>query len=435
MELRAMSSRAGSVLAAMNDSIEVGSTADKRKFIGFVILLLLCAGVVRLLLAEQYAGFRSDQSLFVQWMGSVREYGLGGAFAANGNINYPPLFLWIMGLYGDLLAALGISTYAGAISFKFLLILIDLAAILLAVKLTESMSNYNWRSFVLVLFALNPALMTDSAVWGQVDMLHSMLMLLAVVLLSNRPFMSGIIFALALLTKFQAITILPVIGIWLLIVLLRERKFRPLLMWITGFVCPWIVTLSYFGAAGSLGEMISQAYTDAVGFYTSATMNAMNIWFYIIGIDPGTNDTQIMAAGISMRNIGFLLLFIAVIGICGYVYRSREESTTVLLKASAALSLAFFMLPTEIHERYSIPALVFTILVLLKDKQWTLPAGLLTLTVLMNLIIVLDNRVTAGTGVWIAIVNVFVLLWMFRSLWVGARRVIVQAQVSKAGEG
>ena len=266
-------------------------------------------------------------------------------------------------------------------------------------------------------------------------MLHSMLMLLAVVLLSNRPFMSGIIFALALLTKFQAITVLPVIGIWLLIVLLRERKFRPLLMWITGFVCPWIVTLSYFGAAGSLGKMISQAYTDAVGFYTSATMNAMNIWFYIIGIDPGTSDTQIMAAGISMRNIGFLLLFIAVIGICSYVYRSREESTTVLLKASAALSLAFFMLPTEIHERYSIPALVFTILVLLKDKRWTLPAGLLTLTVLMNLIIVLDNRVTAGTGVWIAIVNVFVMLWMFRSLWVGARRVIVQAQdVSKAGE-
>ena len=147
-----MSSRAGSVLAAMNDSIEVGSTADKRKFIGFVILLLLCAGVVRLLLAEQYTGFRSDQSLFVQWMESVREYGLGGAFAADGNINYPPLFLWIMGLYGDLLAALGISTYAGAISFKFLLILIDLAAILLAVKLTESKRNYNWRAFVLVLF-------------------------------------------------------------------------------------------------------------------------------------------------------------------------------------------------------------------------------------------------------------------------------------------
>ena len=50
-------------------------------------------------------------------------------------------------------------------------------------------------------------------------------------------------------------------------------------------------------------------------------------------------------------------------------------------------------------------------------------AGLLTLTVLMNLIIVLENRVTAGTGVWIAIVNVFVMLWMFGSLWV-ERRVI-----------
>lgn len=418
----------------MNDSLEMGSTADKRKFIGFVILLLLCAGVVRFLLAEQYTGFISDQGLFVQWMESVRENGLGGAFASNGNINYPPLFLWMMSLYCDLLHTLGISIYAGAVSFKFLLILIDLTAILLAVKLTSSISNYNWRSFVLVLYALNPALMTDSAVWGQVDMLHSMLMLLAVVWLSDRPFRSGIIFALALLTKFQAITVLPVIGIWLLIRLVKERKFRPLLMWVLGFVCPWMVTLSYFGAAGSLGKMISQAYTDAVGFYTSVTMNAMNIWFYVMGIDPGTRDTQIMAAGISMRNFGFLLLVIAVIGICLYVCLSREASTAVLLKASATLSLAFFMLPTEIHERYSIPALVFTVMVLLKDKQWTLPAGLLTLTVLMNLIIVLDNNVTAGTGVWIAIVNILILLWMFRSLWLGARGKPIPAAASEAGE-
>ncbi|MFC5652018.1 hypothetical protein ACFPYJ_23455 [Paenibacillus solisilvae] len=424
----------------MNDAHEMDSVADRRKFIGFVILLLMCAGVVRFLLAEEYTGFISDQGLFVQWMESVREYGLGGAFAANGNINYPPLFLWVMGLYGDLLHALGISTYAGAISFKFLLILIDLAAVVLAVWLTAGISNYNWRSFILVLFALNPALMTDSAVWGQVDMLHSMLMLLAMMWLSNRPFMSGVIFALALLTKFQAITVLPVIGIWLLIVLVKERNFRPLLMWTIGFITPWMAALSYFGAAGSLGIMISQAYTDAVGFYISVTMNAMNIWFYIIGIAPGTNDTEILAAGVTMRNFGFGLLFISVIGICLYVYRSREESTAVLLKASAALCLAFFMLPTEIHERYSIPALVFTVFVLLKDKRWVLPAGLLTLTVMMNLIIVLDNNVTAGTGVWIAIVNVFVLIWMHRLLWMGAGSGIAEslpslpALTNEAGE-
>ncbi|MBW7453738.1 hypothetical protein ACFOLF_22325 [Paenibacillus sepulcri] len=418
----------------MNDPLELESIADKRKFAGFVILLVLCAAAVRLALAEQYPGFISDQRLFVQWMESVRDLGLGGAFAANGQINYPPLFLWIMSLYGDLLHALGISANAGSVSFKSLLILIDLAAIALVIKLASSVGNYNWRSFTIVLFALNPALMTDSAVWGQVDILHSMLMLLAVIWLPRRPFMSGIIFALAMLTKFQAITVFPVIGIWLLTGLAKERKFRPLLMWAAGFVCPWIATLGYFGAAGSLGKMISQAYTDAVGFYTSATMNAMNIWFYVMGTDPNTPDTEYMAIGITIRNFGFLLLFLAVVGICLYIYRSREESITVLLKASASLCLAFFMLPTEIHERYSIPALVFTLLVLLKDKKWTLPAGLLTLTVLMNLIIVLDDNVNYGTGVWMAIVNLFVLLWMFRSLWTGAGRDPVPAAAAKAGD-
>ncbi|BBH20744.1 hypothetical protein Back11_20890 [Paenibacillus baekrokdamisoli] len=413
--------------------ITVGS-ADKRTFTIYVILLLFCAGVVRLLLAEQYSGFISDQGLFVQWMESVRENGLGGAFAVNGSINYPPLFLGMLGLYGDLLHLLGISTQAGAVSFKFILIMIDLVAILLVVRLTAGIANYNWRAFVILLFALNPALMTDSAVWGQVDLLHSILMLLAVIGLTNRPLWSGILFAFALLTKFQAITVLPVMGLWLLLILIREKQYRPLLLWVSGFAGPWILTIIYFGATGSLTKMIRQAYTDAVGFYSSASMNAMNIWFHIIGVDPGTNDTQTIAAGISMRNFGFLLLFAAVIGICLYMYYSREDRTTMLLKASATLCFSFFMLPTEIHERYSIPALVFTLLVIKHDKQWTWSAGLLTLTILMNLVIVLNNDVTAGNGIWMAIVNVLVLIGMFGSLWMGVKRSCKPSVVKEVGE-
>ncbi|QYR21475.1 hypothetical protein KZ483_28090 [Paenibacillus sp. sptzw28] len=395
--------------------MEIAGKTDRSAFIMYVVMLLAAAWIVRLIVASSFTGFWSDQMLFVRWMEAVQQNGLSGAYASNGSINYPPLFLLLLGAYGDIANVFGISPQAGALSFKFILLLIDFAAILAAVKLTASIKSMNWRALILLLFALNPALITDSAAWGQVDMLHSMLMVIAVLQLARRPWLSGLLFAVALLTKFQAVTVLPVIGVWLLVTLVRERRVKPFLYWALGFIAPWLVTAAYFEAAGSLGRMISQAYTSAVGYFTSATLNAMNIWFYLIGVNPNTNDTEFLLPGLTMRNFGLLLLLAAVVFICIYVFVSREASTSgILLKASAAVSFAFFMLPTEIHERYSIPALVFAIMAAMTDKRWIAAAGGLTVTVFFNLVIVLNNDVHPATGLWISIVNVIILAGM---LW------------------
>jgi Gpi18-like mannosyltransferase len=415
-----------------------GKNTDRSAFILYVVMLLAAAWIVRLIVASSFTGFWSDQMLFVRWMEAVQQNGLSGAYASNGSINYPPFFLLLLGAYGDIANVFGISPQAGALSFKFILLLIDFAAILAAVKLTAGIKSINWRAFILLLFALNPALITDSAAWGQVDMLHSMLMVIAVLQLARRPWLSGTIFAVALLTKFQAVTVLPVIGVWLLVSLVRERRVKPLLYWALGFIAPWLVTAGYFGATGSLGRMISQAYTSAVGFFTSATLNAMNIWFYLIGVGPNTNDTETILPGLTMRNFGLLLLMAAVVFICIYVFVSRETSTSgILLKASAAVSFAFFMLPTEIHERYSIPALVFAIMAAMIDKRWIAAAGGLTVTVIFNLVIVLNNDVRPATGLWIAIMNAIILagmLWeLLREMRMAAQHEPMVSEMTRSG--
>jgi Gpi18-like mannosyltransferase len=413
-------------VAAADDGplLQPDARRDRRTFWLYMAMLIAAAWLVRMLLALQYRGFVPDQRLFVEWMESVRMYGLGEAYLQNQSINYPPLFLFLMGIYGRFAAWAGFAPQAGALSFKYLLIGIDTAAILLAAKLTGRMVSPDRRAFVLVLFALNPALMADSAVWGQVDMLHSILMAFAVLLLRNRPWLSGMVYAAALLTKFQAVVIAPVFGVWLLLEWIRGRRIRPLLWWASGFAVPWAAAAAYFSSTGSLGSMVAQAYTGAVGFYTTATMNAMNIWFYVIGVRPDTSDTEAIFAGLTMRNLGFLLLFAAVVVVCVYmvIAANRDGGSAFLLKASALLSFAFFMLPTEIHERYSIPALVFAILLAAWEKRWTLPAALLTATILANLLIVLDNDVRAATGLWIAAANVLLLAWMCWTLGREIRR-------------
>ncbi|MBW5448865.1 DUF2029 domain-containing protein [Cohnella sp. CFH 77786] len=368
-----------------------------RRFLIYAFLIVAAACGIRFLLADRYAGFVTDQSLFVQWMETIRRYGLGEAYPRNGSINYPPLFPLLLDLYGEALNRLGIAVQAGSLSFKGVLLAIDLAAMLAAVKLTAGAGGARWRLIVLALFALNPAFIADSAVWGQVDLLHSMLMVLAVVAMPRRPWLSGLWAGFALLAKFQAVTVLPVVGTYLLVRLVRGRSFREAAGWLIGFAAPLGVAAAYFARAGSLSAMFRQAYADAVGQYASATVNAANVWFHLLGVDPSASDSEPYWAGLTLRTIGLLLFGAVTAFVCLYIWIALKDPEkerapeAVLLKAAAAIGFAFFMLPTEIHERYGIPAIAFALFAALYDRRWIAAAGTLTVTMLVNVLAVLRS--------------------------------------------
>ncbi|RIE05345.1 hypothetical protein D3H35_00710 [Cohnella faecalis] len=361
---------------------------------------MIVAIEIRMLLASRYQGFISDQGLFIHWMETIRQYGLGEAYIQNGSINYPPLFLMLMDGYGKVLSLFGTSALIGTLSFKGIVVLVDFAAMLAAIKLSAGIRSSGWRLFILALFALNPVLIAGGAVWGQIDMLHSLLMVLAIVSLTKKTWLSGVWAALALLTKFQAVTILPIIGIYLLIEAFRNRRWKPSIGWLGGFAVPWLVTVGYFASAGGLKEMIKLAYTDAVGMYTSATVNAANIWFHVVGIDPSSDDTTPFLLGMSLRTFSLLLFAAAALFICVYEWIATRSGDieAVLLKASCAMGFAFFMLPTEIHERYGIPALVFALFVVLHDRRWLVAAVGMSVTMLVNILVVMQDAASGRFG-------------------------------------
>lgn len=368
--------------------------ANRRTAIGLLVLFA-AALAVRLALAERWTGYYADQRLFVQWWEDVHRYGLAGAYERDSSINYPPLYLLLMQGYGALLQMFGVTPQAGLLSYKSLLICIDMAALLAAVRLTSGM-RAGWRFAVLALIAFNPALLTDGVVWGQVEMLHGMLMVLAVAAIAKRPWLSGLCAALALLAKFQAVTILPILGVYLLMQAVTVRRWRSALQWVVAFAAPWLLTAVYFGASGSLRTMMKQAYADAVGHFAHVSMNAMNVWYYLAGVRPSTADTVKVADLATYRQVGLLIFGLAALLVCAYValaLKRGRPATASLFKAAAAINLAFFMLPTEIHERYSIPALLFAAFAVAYDRLWLAPALALTATVTVNLAAVL--RMTA----------------------------------------
>lgn len=377
-----------------------------------LFLLLLSVGLgLRLWLGSRYAGFMSDQNLFVQWMNALRQYGLGTVYIHDPNINYPPLFLLFMQGYAAFLHGFGITIQAGQLSFKSLLIVLDLVAGIAVFGWSLGKEKAIVRWGLLCLFVLNPALIVNSSIWGQVDILNGMLMAGALLTFLASPILAGILFVLALLTKLQAIVIAPVFGLYLL-KSLWQRNIKPLIHMTIGAVIPVIGVAIYFASYGGLQAMLKSAYMSAVGLYTQVTLNALNIWFYVVGTVPTTIDTAKLWNIISLRNLGFILLLLAVIYTGIYLWKCRTITTAILLKAGVWISFAFFMLPTEIHERYSIPALILILLVTMLDRKWIAIACILSVTITYNLWGVLTSNLPQLSGIVVVWIHIFILLWM-----------------------
>lgn len=394
------------------------SYSNLKKFSGlhiYFFILIVFSFLIRIYFASNLEGFVSDQEYFVNWMDNIGKYGLSDVYGY-GFVNYPPVFLALLGIYREVLSALNLQAVVGDVLIRLPSILFDMAAIVVFAIASKRIGNPFIRAILVTLLALNPAVLIDGSIWGQIDMLHGILMVCSILVLVSNPVLSGIIYAVALLAKFQSIVIAPIFAVFFLKKIWEEREFNHCLKYILGFCIPLVIFGGYFAINGTFYTMLKQAYLIAVGTYPNVTLNAMNIWYYAIGTDPNTLDTTMILPYLNLKSVGLLLLFVAVALTCLYIFFNRRNSTIVLLKASTFLCFAFFMLPTEMHERYSFPALVFVLFVLLYDIKWIGIALGLTVTIFLNLVMVLYVNQNVNMGMFLVFLNCIILYSMGKLL-------------------
>jgi len=223
------------------------------------------------------------------------------------------------------------------------------------------------------------------------------------------------------LMKFQAVILLPLIGLWTLFLWIesmrnpeapkppgkeKSRDNRNVARLgiacvlsiparaVAGLAAPAVVVCLPWLAAGRLGEMATWGYIRAVGTeYSRVTINAFNLWWLAlknVSFSPWTwqsyvpRDDKALVAGLSPKTLGLLLLLIFVAAILFFLWRARFRSPFVA-RGALLLALSFFVLPTEMHERYLFPALAFSLLASLFSRRFFIAAGILSLTALWNL--------------------------------------------------
>jgi hypothetical protein len=378
------------------------SGMEPRKFYAAVAALFAGGLIVRIFLGIYTQGYTGDQLYFMRWMESAMQYGVSGSYLHSNLQNYPPVFIAILDLYGHILQALGIQISTAHLTSKMLPILFDLGTMLVFFLMFRRWAPQR-RLTLLACLAFNPALLADGAVWGQIDVFHSALMIIAVLLVLTQPLAAGALLAIALLSKFQAIVVVPVFGALLLRQLIRRDWQRPALF-IVGFIVPTALTAGWFAINGSLNSMIQMAYLSATDMYPQLSLNAFNLWYFIF-TDPSLSDGTVVFAGVTYKTFGFALLGAVCLFVAAYILLLRDLKAAHLLKAGALVNLAFFLLPTEIHERYGVPAMLFLLLIpfLLKRGRerirWGLPAGLFTMSTALNIWLVLNGGF-GGKWLW-----------------------------------
>lgn len=349
-------------------------------------------------------------------MNTVGKYGLGDVYAHGDLVNYPPFFLALLGIYGGILSFFNTYVEVAGVLIRVPSIVFEVVAIIIFAIVSKRINNSIVRAALVTFFAFSPAVIVDGTIWGQVDMLHSILMVSSILLLMSKPTWSGAIYAIALLAKFQSIVIAPVFAMYFLKIIWEKKEGKQLTKFVMGFCIPLLIFGLYFAAHGTFITMLKQAYLNAVGTFPTVTVFAMNIWYYAIGTDPNTVDTIQILPHITLKTVGLILLSIAAALTCLYVFFHRHMNTAVLLKAATFISFAFFMLPTQMHERYAFPALVFVIFLLLYEMKWTGIALGLTLTIFLNIVMVLYAGSNTNMGMFIVTINVFIFYAMCKLL-------------------
>jgi hypothetical protein len=466
---------------------------------------LLVAGLaLRVIIAYLLpgSGFGVDLNAFAYWAANLAQHGPWGFYDRPFFHDYTPGYLyvlWFLGYIGQVLGGLGDLIKAPAI-------LADLALAYLVHELTLELGGGSRRALVaaaLVLFL--PVTWFDSAVWGQVDSVGVIFVLLALrAIWRDRPERAAVYGTIAAIIKPQLGIVVPIVAA---VVIRRalwpagtegsqasdgaaaspgpfEPLLAPLRRWSDPLLAParaWaarekgpvrILTTTLVGIATAtivclpfrltIVGLVVQVVSTATG-YPYLTVNAYNPWALVTDAGRGlaatgswlcdvTSPGQCAAGGVTFGPIpallvGSVLILAVVIAVSVLVARSPDRLT--ILVGLAVLAVAFFVVPTRVHERYLYPFVILGAILAAVSRRWLVAYVALVIANFLNLYVVLTTLyqnpgVTdwLGIGSWIrsptgvtliAAVHLVGFLWVAAQLRPGARARLA-AEVEAAGE-
>ena len=223
----------------------------------------------------------------------------------------------------------------------------------------SAQNDKGWVSNLGKIFALfyflNPAVIYDGVVWGQVDQLGLALFLASVYLLFiGKPKLGSIVFTVSCLLKFQNIIFIPLFYLFIF----KRFSFKELMSSLAvTFLTFTIVVLPFFW--GKQMEKLIWLLTINSDWFPWYSLNAFNGWWIAAGL-KGMQlvDKHLVLGIISAKQLGlYLFIFAYFISTVTVLLAKKENLFRNFILACSLAVFAFFHLLTQSHERYLFPVM------------------------------------------------------------------------------
>ncbi len=392
------------------EKMKVNFSFEKREVLTLAALLFI-AFMVRFAFFSNQGYAEVDTRDFMAWFQTAADYG-PRTFYTIIWCDYPPFniyFFWIFGLLAKSLSLFGTSLFTYVM--KLPPNLFDTATSVLIFVFVRKRLDFKMALLATALYAFNPAVIFNAAVWGQFDAIYTFFLVLSLMLaLASKPELSAVTFTLGILTKPQSIALLPLIAL-----LIFRKGWRRLLTSILAGATTIFAVIIPFEWSNP-ATFLSKIYFGAYSGYEYTSINAFNTWA-LGGLWVPDGNLFI---------VGWMLFGVFTVFTLYVLHKRFTVSGEQLALFSAFMLLfGFFMLPTRIHERYLFPAISILVLLVPFLKKTRLLYVVLTGTLFINEAYVLsflnsaDPFIKQGDLVVLSVslINLLVFLYVLVAMW------------------
>ncbi len=368
-------------------NLEVAKKYDLKNNVYLQLSLVLLAGFLLRLFLSTLITYEGDFGAWQGWGRALSNDGFSQFYDKNW-CDYMPGYLYILWILNELHSALPwLSVH---ILFKLPANLSDLGISILIFVALRSIASTRIAIVSSLVYFFNPASLSNSTFWGQVDSVHAFPILFSIILgLRKRFVLSGLFAALAFMIKPQSIVLFPIIGFIAIDPFLRSaerwniKNFIPTAqIIITIIITCIIITLpfiwdrldSFFYIFTGPIELIKERFDAAYEQYKYASLNTFNFW----GALAMWKSDELLFLGLSYKSWGTIIFgtFYTLIFVSLFKFnlqrKNRDKEYTYLIFQGVTLILfALFLFVTRAHERHLLPSIVFFTLIMF--RSWIFP--------------------------------------------------------------
>jgi len=368
-----------------------------------LLLIILIFGLILRLFLTPYFTWEGDYHAWKGWADAIVRDGFSQFYSRNW-CDYMPGYLYVLWMLEKLKVIF--PNIDEVLLFKLPANLADFGisvVIFLSLKKVTTERNSLIASIV---YFFNPASISNSTLWGQVDSFHALPILLSILfVLNNRFFLSGIFAMTAFMIKPQSIVIFPV----LLLVLSKYvwgkgesisvlKKVLPFFYFvIAGLIIVYLFTypfvkadvLSVYDFIASPFFLIKERFDAAYEQYKFASLNAFNFW----GSFAMWKGDSSLFLGITYKNWGTVMFGLVYSALFGFLlfnsyyknYTDKKEFSYVIFEVLTLVFFGLFLFVTRVHERHLLPTIVFFSLIAFRSLYFWLLYAIISIVYVINM--------------------------------------------------